>query len=208
LVRGGLDVAGWRLVRIAIALVLALSSPAIAEVRAGVHMAGGLEGGLITGAAHPGGVAEAGMSLEALIPGWSWGGGFSIESVGRTSSQFMSAEEIKIDATWRWASKNRKVRGGVGGGLRVLTFGEGAAARSVSGIDLTRIDASMEGAHWQVGSARVAVDFYVAWTFGCYSDTYTAMPVGDMKPRTIDVRCGETITTAYVFGLKTTVGWR
>lgn len=52
----------------ALLIVLALVAPASADLRWGVHLGGGLEGGLITGEPRPDGVMEAGTSVEALLP--------------------------------------------------------------------------------------------------------------------------------------------
>lgn len=192
--------------RIALLLVVALTSPAAADLRWGVHMGGGLEGGLITGEPRPDGVAEAGMTVSTLLPDRNWGFGLGIESVGRLTSRYDAAEEIKLDLTVRWATANRRVRGGVGAGLRAMTFDD--QGPTVMGIDLTRFDTEVEMAHWTVGNALMSVDFYFSWTFGCYHDDYELMPVGDMKPATREVRCGDTITTTYVGGLQTSVTWR
>jgi hypothetical protein len=164
-----------------------------------------MEGGMITGEPRPDGVAEAGMTVSAQVPGRSWGFGASVEAVGRLTSRFDAAEEVKLDVTWRWSAANGRARGGLGGGARVLTLDTG---QTIRGIDLTRLDLEVEAARWTVAATRVSVDFYVSWTFGCYHDDYQVMPAGDAKAETRAIRCGDTITTTYVAGFQTSVSWR
>ena len=198
--------------RLLLALLLAAPTIAHADLRADVHVGGGLEGGPVSGVARPDGVAAAGLGIDGLLPGRDWGFGVNIDAVGRLTSRFDPQEEATFDALWRYATPDRRFRTGVGGGLRVLSFAPEPRrpAETVLGMDLVRIDLGLQLARWEVTEvgASVGVDFYFAWTFGCYSGTRHDAAVGDMRPVAHELRCGDTITTTYVAGLQTSMSWR
>ena len=173
----------------------------------GVHLGGGLEGGLITREPRPDAVAEAGMSVELLLPGRSWGVGFTAEAVERLTD-IGASEEMKLDVSWRLATKDRRLRFGLGGGIRRLTYED--MAETVRGYDLVRLDMSATFARWDVAAvgATAALDFHVAWTFGCYRDTLRGEPVGDQPAPMREIACLDTITTTTIIGFGTSIRWR
>jgi hypothetical protein len=192
---------------LAVLALVALELPARADIAWGVGLGGGLEGGMITGALRPDGVAEAGMMVEYIPTGGIAGIGASIEAIGRLTSRFDDAEEVKSDVMFRWARGDRKVRFGVGAGLRWITP---KAGDSIHGFDLFRLDMSGELGSWQPvrSLARLSIDAYFSWTFGCYSDSYRGPAQGDMLPAKQSIDCLGSITTTYVGGLRTTMRWR
>ncbi|GEM_PF-4694277 len=193
--------------RIALA-VLFVTSTSHADLRAEVHLGGGLEGGMITGKPRPDGVAEAGLLVEGLLPGRNWGFGASAEAIGRLANTG-AREESKFDVTVRYARPDRRFRFGVGVGVRAMLLDQDGASEIVNGYDFIHLDGSIAIASWSVTPAMtVGVDFYVAWTMGCYSDVVSVMPSGDVLPPQKHVRCGDTITTTYTGGFATSVRWR
>jgi hypothetical protein len=196
-------------VRIAILFVLAVtSSYAHADLRTQLHVGGGLEGGMITREPRPDGVMEGGLLVEALLPGRNWGFGASAEVIGRLTD-IGAREEAKFDFTVRFATKNRKARFGFGVGARAMLFDTDGSSEVVNGYDFMHIDGSFEIAGWNVSPAmHVGIDFYYAWTFGCYIDTVTGQALGDTLPPMKHVRCGDTMTTTYTGGFATSVRWR
>lgn len=188
--------------------VLFVTSTAHAELRAEVHVGGGLEGGMITGKPRPDGVAEAGLLVEGLLPGRDWGFGASAEAIGRLADTG-AREESKFDITMRFARPDRRFRFGVGVGVRAMLLDHDGASEIVNGYDFIHLDGTIAIASWSVTPAvNVGVDFYYAWTMGCYSDTVSVPSVGDMLPPQKHVRCGDTITTTYTGGFATSVRWR
>ncbi|MBL0219851.1 MAG: hypothetical protein IPQ07_39050 [Myxococcales bacterium] len=188
--------------------ILLVSSPAHADITWAVHIGGGLEAGFVTNAVRPDGVAEAGTLVEYISSDGNAGIGATVEAVGRLTSRFEDAEEVKADAMFRWARDDRRFRFGVGAGVRVITPADGTA--SIHGYDLTRIDLSGQLASWEMSehAPRMAIDGYFSWTFGCYSDAYTIAPVGDTRPMQRTIGCSESITSTYVLGLRTSVTWQ
>jgi hypothetical protein len=178
-----------------------LAGTARADLVWGVQLAGGMEGGLITRALRPDAVAEAGTIVEALDPKSGAGIAVSLDAIGRLTPPFDDAEEIKSDVMFRWASEDRRWRMGFGAGVRAITPKGGA---TIHGYDLFRMDLSGRVARWR----QTTADLYFSWTFGCYKDTYAARDSADDEPAMRSVGCLETITTAYVFGLRTSLEFR
>ena len=176
-----------------------------AEVLLGVHVGGGLEGGVgVTDAVRPDAVAEAGMMVEDLPDTRRLGIAATVEAVGRLTPEYEDAEELKVDLMARWTRADRRFRGGIGVGVRSMTLDSGATVR---GYDLVRMDTTMVLAQWEVapGAPRLQIEGYLGWTFGLYHDSYADPRVGDMEPLTHDVKL---MTTTYVIGLRSTVSWR
>lgn len=197
--------------RLAIALLLTLGTSTVhADVRWDVHAGAGMEGGLISGALRPDGVAQAGTAAEVLLPVRDWGFGVNLEAVARLTSRFDAAAETTLDLMWRYARPDRAFGFGVGAGVRQLTFApdKGGTAESVYGVDLVRLDLHGRIASWSTGTTSLGLDLYFAWTFGCYSGTRNAAPSGDMLPPPRDVSCVGTITSTYVGGVETSVVWK
>ena len=181
-----------------------LTSRAHADLGAEVHAGGGLEGGTITRAPRPDGVAEAGALVEVLLPGRNWGFGARIDSVGRYTN-IGARSESRVDVTWRYARPDRRVRVGVGIGVRSLQLDD----RTIRGADLVHLDGAFTIARWSITPALTAgIDVYLAWTTGCYRGEVTEPRVGDMRPATRTVACTDTLTTTYTGGIATSVRWR
>jgi hypothetical protein len=189
--------------------VLAVASPAQADLSWGIHVGGGLEGGTVTQAARPDGLIEAGTIVEVLDGAGNFGVAVSVDAINRLTSRFDDDhEEVKADAMLRWARDDRRFRFGVGAGIRFVT--PQGAIESIRGLDLMRLDMEVRIASWQpvTSAPRMSLDGYFSWTFGCYSDTYKVAAVGDERPMTRALSCSETITSASVLGVRTSVSWR
>ncbi|CAN5900542.1 hypothetical protein BH11MYX3_BH11MYX3_11280 [soil metagenome] len=186
--------------------ILTLTAPAHADILWAVYAGGGLEGGTITPAVRPDAVIEGGQLVE-LLHG-NVGVAVSVEVVKRLTSRFDDAEELKADAMFRWASDDRRLRIGVGAGLRQVSPTDGGQA--IHGVDLLRLDLSAQLLHAEQGDVApgAAIDAYVSWTFGCYSDDYKLASVGDQAPVMRSIGCAESVTTTYVLGLRTSISWR
>lgn len=188
-----------------LAILTALPSSARAEILLGVHVGGGLEGGVgTTDAVRPDAVAEAGLMVEYLPARRSIGIAATVEAVGRLTPHYEGAEEIKLDVMARWSRADRRFRGGLGIGVRTMTLESGA---SVRGYDLVRMDTTMVLARWELapGAPEIRIEGYLGWTFGLYHDSYADPRSGDMEPVRHDVTA---MTTTYVVGLRSTVSWR
>ncbi|MBA3819367.1 MAG: hypothetical protein H0X17_10780 [Deltaproteobacteria bacterium] len=202
-----------RLVILVHVVLLAAVSLAEAEVRLDLHVVGGIEGGVITGEPRPDAVAEAGLAAGMLLPGRNWGLGVALDAVGRHTERFGASEELKLDVLVRFASRDRRFHWALGAGVRELAIArERGPASRLGGVDLFRLMFDVQLARSApargFGGAVVSLDLHAGWTFGCYAGELVLPPVGDMVPprRTID--CVDTITTAYVAGLQTSVRWQ
>jgi hypothetical protein len=186
--------------------ILTVTAPAHADILWAVYAGGGLEGGTITPAVRPDAVMEGGQLVE-LLHG-NVGVAASVEVVKRLTSRFDDAEELKADAMFRWASDNRRLRIGVGAGLRRVTPKDGGDA--IHGVDLVRLDVSGRLVHSEQADDQpgAGIDAYASWTFGCYRDDYKPASVNDQEPAMRSIGCAESVTTTYVVGLRTSISWR
>lgn len=185
--------------------ILTLTVPARADILWAVYAGGGLEGGTVTPAVRPDAVMEGGQLVE-LLHG-NMGVAVAVEVVKRLTSRFDDAEEMKADAMFRWATDNRRVRVGVGAGLRLVTPKDGS--ESIHGYDLIRLDVSgqLVRSDQDGYTPSAAIDAYVSWTFGCYRDDYQLASEGDAAPVMRSIGCAESVTTTYVVGLRTSISW-
>src|SRR4051812_16806292 len=101
-----------------VGLLCVLAGTARADLTWGVQLAGGMEGGMITGALRPDAVAEAGTMVEALDAKSGVGVAVSLDAIGRLTPAFSDAEEVKSDVMVRWTRADRRVRAGLGVGVR------------------------------------------------------------------------------------------
>jgi hypothetical protein len=190
--------------RLALIVLAITSSTAFAEVRVEAHLGGGLEGGLMSAALRPDGVAETGVRVSALLPGRSWGFGLSAERIGRLTPRTGMHDESKYDATIVWARTDAWIAVGVG--VRTLHYDHDATSDLVNGYDFIHMAGAKSFASWESAHhTRISIDGYVAWTFGLYLDTVHGEAVGDMAPPEKDVGG---MTTAYTLGFATSVTWR
>ncbi len=189
-----------------IATAIAAPSHAHADLNWGVHIGGGIDGGMITNAARPDGIAEAGTMVEWILPHRTWGFAGFVEQVARQTESLDQKEELKIDVLFRYALPSRTFRFGFGAGMRVLTPHE---AKSVSGLDLFRLEGSRNIVTWHPAVApampTLQLEGYFSWTVGCYQRA--SMSDGETMP-TQGISCSDTLTSAYVFGLRTTAHWK
>jgi hypothetical protein len=132
-----------------------------------------------------------------------------LDSVGRLTHRFDTAEELKLDAMLRF--RVRRHTGGFGGGVRVMTIegGDGRPGSTLYGLDLMRLAWNTNLARWEGGGRRIGIDCYAAWTFGFYSGELDTMPFSDVpaSQRTRSIGMAESLTSTYVFGLTTSVTW-
>lgn len=182
-----------------------MSSLASADARIEARFAGGLEGGMITEAPHPSALAEVGLAAEWVSPR-GLGVGVVVETVGRAGVELAIYEETKLDLMLRWARKSH--RGGVGAGMRFMQVAphDGATQPLAWGIDFVRLETATTFARIPYRDMSVRVDGYIAWTFGCYLGHTGGMAERPQLVR--EVRCGDTMTTAYVVGLQLALGTR
>ena len=191
-------------------VALAPLSSASAEVHWGVHIGGGIEGGTISNEPRPDGIVEAGTIVEYLMPKRNWGFAAIVEQVARQTDGYNQREELKADLLVRFASSNRKFRFGVGAGIRSITQQkdlERPQQTNLPGLDIFRIDGSRTLIGWQPApiAPTLLLEAYGSWTIGCYSRD-AQFDTNEMQTRAIG--CGDTLTTAYVFGIRTTATWR
>ena len=189
-------------------VALAPRSSASAEVNWGVHIGGGIEGGTISNEPRPDGIVEAGTIVEFLLPKRNWGFAAIVEQVARQTDGYDQREEIKADLLVRFASSNHTYRFGVGAGLRWITQDlDQLRPSSLPGVDIFRIEGSRTLVGWQPAALApvLALEAYGSWTIGCY-DRNTQTAANEMQTRAIG--CGDTITSAYVFGIRTSASWR
>jgi hypothetical protein len=183
-------------------------SSASADVNWGVHIGGGIDGGTISHEVRPDGIVEAGTIVECLLPKRNWGFAAIVEQVARQTDSYDQREEIKADLLVRFATPNHKFRLGVGAGMRWITQDlDQLRPSTLRGVDIFRIDSSRSVVDWQpTGVApNLALEIYGSWTIGCYNrDAQT--DANEMKTRAIG--CGDSITSAYIFGIRTTASWR
>ncbi len=188
---------------------VALAPTATAEVLGGVHIGGGVEGGTISRLPRPDGIVEAGLIVEYMLPKRAWGFAAIVEHVARQTQGYDQKAEIKADLLVRFATANRTFRFGVGAGLRWITQDLDEVQRSeLRGLDIFRIDGSRTIVGWQPnapGVPKLLLEAYGSWTLGCYDRN--ARIDGDVMP-TRAISCGDTLTSAYVVGIRTTVTWR
>ena len=181
--------------RIAFLVLLVTAGVTHAEGRVGVHLGGGMEGGLITGKPRPDVVGELGVSADWIPSGHAVGVGLSFDRVARPLD-FES--EHTLDLMARFRTKKDSVLG-IGMGVRWLDPGGGEP--SWFGYDWIRMDSTLPLARGKRG----AIDAYVRWTFGCYVSHTDEMPE---RPQLVhDVHCGDTMTTTYVVGLQASLNW-
>lgn len=194
-------------VAVSVLAVMFAARAAVAETRLAANVGGGLEGGLITGAARPDAVAEVGVSADWLLPGREWGFGVAVERVSRLTTRFEIAQELELDAMFRF--KRKKFRVGVGAGMRTMTIEptETWQRATVRGIDLIRFGWDTEATGWDVGGSRVGIHLYCTWTFGGYFGEVRGTRFGDMATPVKSISFGESLTTTYVLGLLTSVSW-
>lgn len=187
-------------------LVLTTANAA-ADVSLGVHLGGGMEGGMITGALRPDAVAETGVLVEYLPAGRRIGIAAIVEAVGRLTRPVDVTRELKADVLVRWALDDLGAHMGIGMGVRTITLPDGATLR---GYDLLRMEGNHRFATWAPANARarMALDGYLSWTFGCYVGSYTTPVAGDNPPKVHALGCLGGLTTTYVLGVRTTVVWR
>jgi hypothetical protein len=177
-------------VRIVIIVLLVTAGVARADANLGVHLGGGLEGGLISRKARPDAVGELGMSADWIPAGRSVGVGIAFDRVARPLD---IESEHTLDLMVRIRAKNSSIIG-VGMGVRWLDPGGGAPGWF--GYDWIRWDTTMpltRGAH-------AGVDAYIRWTLGCYVTHTDEMPERPQLAR--DVGCVDTLTTTYVVGIQ------
>lgn len=189
-------------------VALAPLSSARAEVNWGVHIGGGIEGGTISNVVRPDGIVEAGTIVEYLLPKRNWGFAAIVEQVARQTDGYDQREEIKADLLLRFASSNHKFRLGVGAGIRWITQDlDQLRPSTLPGVDIFRIDGSRTLVDWQPTAVApiLALEAYGSWTIGCYDRD--AQP-SDNEMQTRAIGCGDTLTTAYVLGIRTTASWR
>lgn len=145
-----------------------------------LHLAGGIEGGLMSGAPHPTAIAEVGASID-YVPDVV-GVGVSYASYARPD---LDARESSIDLMLR--IHHAHGRAGIGVGIRTLD--------EWSGVDWIRITHALPLA----SNEHASVDGYFGWTFGCY----LGRAPSELPMR--DVSCADTITSTYVFGVELTL---
>ncbi|MBA3542432.1 MAG: hypothetical protein H0T79_22645 [Deltaproteobacteria bacterium] len=191
-----------------LAVALAWSSLAHADFRFEEHIGGGLEGGTIKDGASPDALAEAGTSVEWLPGHSNVGIGLHFDVIGRAPATYEGGEELVVDVTARYASDDRRFRGGLGLGYRYLGFAPGDARPNVNvgGYDLVRFDFSARFADWTIEEVplpafTVGLAGYVGWRMGCYLGTPTVAPYEDpvMVPA---LHCADTLTSTVTFGLQ------
>lgn len=183
-------------------------SNASAEVNWGVHIGGGIEGGTISNEPRPDGIVEAGMIFEYVVPKRDWGFAAIVEQLARQTDGYSQREEIKADLLVRFASSNHKFRFGVGAGIRWITQDLTQLRPSnLPGVDIFRIDGSRTMVGWQPSAIAplLSLAAYGSWTIGCYD---RAAQIDDNQMQTRAIGCGDTLTSAYVFGIRTTATWR
>lgn len=194
-----------------LAFGVGVAQPAVASAEAfwGVHVGGGIEGGTITKLARPDGIVEAGIIAEYLLPKRAWGVAATVEQVARQTTGYHQKQEIKADLLVRFATANHKFRFGFGAGLRWASQDvDQIQPRTLRGLDILRFDMSHTIVAWHpaVSAApTLALDGYFSWTIGCYGRD--ARTDGDVM-LTPAVGCRDTITNAYVVGIRTTAAWR
>ncbi len=190
--------------------VLTQSRTAAAQVHWGVHVGGGIEGGTISNEPRPDDIIEAGTIVEYLLPKRNWGFAAIVEQVARQTEGYDQHEELKADLLVRFASSNHKSRFGLGAGIRSITQEknlEQSQQTHLPGLDIFRIDASHTLVGWQPApvAPTLLLEAYGSWTIGCYARN-SQIDHNELPTRAIG--CGDTLTTAYVFGIRTTATWR
>ena len=176
--------------RITIAVLLITTGVAHADANLGVHLGGGMEGGLITGKPRPDVLGELGVSADWIPDGRIVGIGVTFDRVARPLD-IESEHTLDLEARCRARNDSRV---GVGMGIRWLDPGGGQP--SWFGYDWIRFDATIPATR----GAHASVDFYVRWTFGCYVSHGNEMAERPQLVR--DVSCGDTLTTSYVVGIQ------
>lgn len=176
-------------------LVLACPFAASADVRVGVHAAGGLEGILLRDP-HPEAVVEAGLTAECRWPGKRWGLAAGFERIGRGYDDL--SNEWKLDAGFGVSNTARTSHLLVGVGIRTVTLAgdERRLPATIHGFDLLRLAGQIQIAR----RGAISLDFYLGWTFGVYKGRQYDEQLGDMVQTSRQVTA---LTTTYVLGLQT-----
>jgi hypothetical protein len=178
-------------VRIAIIVLLVTSaSVADADGNFGVHLGGGMEGGLITGKPRPDVLGELGLAADWIPAGHDVGVGAAFDRVARPLD---IESEHTVDLLVRVRGKHDSV---IGFGMGVRWLDPGGGQPSWFGYDWFRLDATMPATR----NKHASVDFYVRWTIGCYVSHGGEMAERPQLVR--DIHCGDTLTTSYVVGIQ------
>jgi hypothetical protein len=190
-------------VRILVCLAL-LCSLARADAHFNAHFGVGI--GAFPERGYPSPAAEVGLLVDVLGK-HGLGIGAAIGTVARPGEDLSKYEEAKLDLLLRFATPNRRWRGGIGAGLRFRTPTpvDDVEPLGQRGVDLIRVDLSARlGNLYTTPDVVFSGDAFFTFTYGCF---YREEAMPD-RPVARDLRCGDTMVVTYIVGLQFAISSR
>jgi hypothetical protein len=165
------------------------------------------------GATMGAGVEAVSRRGDAPTPLGSWGAtfgwlpsrgrlgiGFSTAVLGRTSELFESHAAVHSDLMLRFASADRRLRGGLGLGLRMISLTPAERpSRLLLGADLAHAELATHLHRWTDRDATLLVDGFASFTIGCYRGRLEAGDLRDSPATTVG--CADTLASTFVIGV-------
>jgi len=185
---------------LAFALGLA-SAPASARAEGwiGATMGAGLEAASRRGDA-PTPLGSWGVSLGWMPSRGHLGVGLATALVGRASELFETHLEVQTDLMLRFASGDRRYRGGAGIGLRTITLAPAEGpGRMLLGADLAHAELATHLRRWDSGDVALVLDGFATFTLGCYRGRLEEADLRDSPATTVG--CADTLASTFVIGL-------
>lgn len=184
---------------VALALAFAAApAPARAEGWMGATMGAGVEAMSRRGDA-PTPLGSWGVTFAWLPSRGRFGLGLSAALLGRTSELFESHAAVHSDLMLRFASGDRRLRGGLGLGLRTITLSPAEGpSRLLLGADLAHAELATHLHRWD-GEIALLLDGFASFTIGCYRGRLAEADLRDSPATTVG--CADTLASTFVVGV-------
>lgn len=181
--------------------LVAAPSSAHAEGWLGATMGAGVEAASRRGDA-PTAVGSWGATFGWLPSRGHFGIGLATALVARTSTLFESHLAVHSDLMLHVASADRRVRGGVGLGLRTITLTPPEQPSHILlGADLVHAELTTPLHRWTArgGDGALTLDAFATFTLGCYRGR---LEEGDLRDSpAVTVGCADTLAATFVAGI-------
>jgi hypothetical protein len=185
----------------ALAFVLGLAAvpaPAHAEAWMGATMGAGVEAASRRGDA-PTPLGSWGVTFGWIPSRGRFGIGVAGALLGRTSELFESHAAVHSDLMLRFASGDRRVRGGLGLGLRMITLTPAEQPpRTLLGADLAHAELATHLHRWD-DEIGLVLDGFASFTIGCYRGRLEEADLRDSPATTVG--CADTLASTFVVGV-------
>lgn len=192
---------GPRLVIACVVAMTAAAPRARADLWIGGSMGAGAEAVSRRGDA-PTGVGALGIHGWWLPDGARLGLGLTTTVLARTDTLFETHLAVTTDLMLRFATADRRIRGGLGPGLRLLTVTppDGLPPKTLAGVDLVHVELGARLHRWVRNDVLgLAVEGFASWTLGCYRGRFAEEHLRDAPA--MQVGCTDTLASTFVVGI-------